>query len=175
MTSRHIALGRPAAAIALILILGACSAGGGATAAPSAPAETTSPPADSPAASPGGGGGGTIGEPGGNNVVPQPGQLEVHPVAADELTAQVDGRNVTIGITWTSGVAPCNVLDHIVVEKGEGSYTITLFEGHGPGEQVCIMIAEQHRTSVELGELASGTYAIRDGMGNAAPIEVVIS
>lgn len=175
MTSRPIAFGRPAAAILLTLALAACSAGGAASTAPTAPPETSPPSAIASPEAPGGDGGGTIGGPGGNIVVPQPGQLEVHPVAADALTAQVDGRNVTIGITWTSGVAPCNVLDHIIVEEGEGSYTITLFEGHGPGEQVCIMIAEQHRTSVDLGELAAGTYTIQDGMGNAAPIEVVVS
>ena len=76
--------------------------------------------------------------------------------------------------TWTSGVEPCYVLDRIVVEKGADSFTITLFEGHGPGEPICIEIAKTKQASVDLGMLEPGTYTIADGAGGAAPIEVTV-
>jgi hypothetical protein len=115
--------------------------------------------------------------PGGGDalVVPKPGQLDVHPIAADSFAAQVDGRHVILTITYTSGVEPCSVLDTIIVERGQGSYAITLREGHGPGEQVCIMIAKVMRTQVDLGEIDPGTYTITDTMGGADPLQVVVN
>jgi hypothetical protein len=76
--------------------------------------------------------------------------------------------------TWTSGVEPCYVLDSVVVTKGEGTYTITLREGHGAGDVVCIEIAAMHGTVVEIPDVASGTWTIADSGGIAAPVVVTV-
>ena len=107
-------------------------------------------------------------------VVPKPGQLDVHPVSAESLAATVDGRTVVISVDWWSGVEPCTVLDSIVVERGDGTYAITLREGRGPGDVACIAIAELHRTFIDLGELVPGTYLVTDATGGAPAIEVVV-
>lgn len=161
----------------------ACSSGAAPSAPPSAP---SSPPSAAPSAgvsqppdapvtsSPSDGAGQLPVDPGGKLVVPKPGQLDVHAVPADSLAARVDGSTIIVTATWTSGVEPCNVLDSIVVSQGTGTYTITLREGHGPEEIVCIAIAEQHRTEFEIPDVQPGTYAIADSGGLAAPIEVTV-
>jgi hypothetical protein len=111
----------------------------------------------------------------GRIVVPRPGQLDVRPIGAQTLTAAVDGRHVVISVAYASGVEPCSVLDSIVVRTGPGTFEITLREGRGPGDNVCIDIAEFKRAIVDLGELAPGTYTISDSTGTAAPISVVVS
>jgi hypothetical protein len=58
-----------------------------------------------------------------------------------------------VEITYASGVEPCYVLDSIVVERGDHAFTITLRQGHGPGDAVCIQLAEIVRSFVDLGEL----------------------
>ncbi|MGH2477934.1 MAG: hypothetical protein ACRDIL_22025 [Candidatus Limnocylindrales bacterium] len=110
----------------------------------------------------------------GKLVVPRPGQLDVHAVPADSLAATVDGSTIVVTATWTSGVEPCNILDTIVVDKGDGTYTITLREGHGPEDIVCIAIAEQHRTQFDIPDVAPGTWTIQDSGGLAAPVEVTV-
>jgi len=149
----------------LLLALGLSACG---TAATPPDATVTSPPD--------GGGGGSVAPPGGGGkfVVPKPGQLGVRAIPAEELTATVDGSTLVVTATWTSGVEPCNVLDSIVVERGEGTFSITLREGHGPEEIACIAMAEQHRTTFEIPDVAPGTYTIRDAMGGAPDIQVVV-
>jgi hypothetical protein len=122
---------------------------------------------------PGLGGGGNPGA-GGELTAPQPGQLDVHPVPAESLEAAVDGRRVTVRISWTSGVEPCNVLDSIVVDRSGATFAIALREGHGPGNNICIEIAKFKFALVDLGELEPGTYTIGDSTGGAPPIEVVV-
>ena len=83
---------------------------------------------------------------------------------------------MTLTIDYTSGVEPCYVLDSIVVAVGDArTFAITLREGHGPGDVVCIEIAEFKRAIVDLGELAPGTYTISDTTGGAAPITVTVA
>ena len=115
-------------------------------------------------------------DPLGRIVVPKPGQLDVRAIPAQSLSAAVDGRRVTLTIDYTSGVEPCYILDSIVVAVGAdaATFAITLREGHGPGDVVCIEIAESKRAVVELGELAPGTYTISDATGGAAPISVTV-
>jgi len=115
-------------------------------------------------------------DPLGRVVIPKPGQLDVRAIPAQTLSAAVAGRRVTLTIDYTSGVEPCYVLDSIVVAVGAdaGTFAITLREGHGPGDVVCIEIAESKRAIVELGELAPGTYTISDAAGGAAPITVTV-
>ena len=112
----------------------------------------------------------------GRVVTPKPGQLDVRAIPAQTLSAAVDGRRVMVTIDYTSGVEPCYILDSIVVAVGAdaGTFAITLREGHGPGDVVCIEIAESKRAIVELGELAPGTYSISDATGGAAPITVTV-
>lgn len=128
-------------------------------------------------APPDGGGSGAPVDPGvggAKRVVPKPGQLDVRAVPADTLTATADGSTITVTATWTSGVEPCNVLDTIVVDRGEGTFSITLREGRGPEDMACIAIAEQHVTTFEIPDVASGTYTIRDATGGAADIQVTV-
>ena len=160
--------------LSLSMLLVACTAAG--TPSVSSPA-STSP--DAPVTAPPSDGSGDGTDPGGNVggdglVVPKPGQLDVHDVQADELAARVDGSTIILTITWTSGVEPCNVLDQVVVAKGAGSYAITLREGHGPEEVVCIAIAQTHKTEVSIPTDGPGTYQITDATGGAAPIEVTV-
>lgn len=158
----HLRRGRATAALlSLAIVLAACSA--------------TSAPPDTPVATDPGSGEVPPADGGAKVVVPRPGQLDVHPVAAEQLTASVDGRTVVVTVDWWSGVEPCTILDSIIVARGEGSFAITLREGRGPEEVACIAIAERHRAEVDLGELEPGTYTISDATGGAPPIEVVVT
>ena len=161
---------------ALVVALAGCTYGAatvtpgpsdGPPATSATPSGVTIEPSSSPPDSPGSDGGEAF-------VVPKPGQLDVHPIAADSFAAQVDGSRVVLTIAYTSGVEPCSVLDTIVVQRGDHSFAITLREGHGPGNQVCIMIARVMHTQVDLGDLDPGTYTITDTMRGAGPIEVVV-
>jgi hypothetical protein len=143
------------------LALAGCSAG----ALPATTSPATAPPVASGGRSDGGG----------ELIVPKPGQLDVHPISAGAFAARVDGHHVVLIITYTSGIEPCSVLDTIVVERGSGSFAITLREGHGPGNQVCIMIAKVMKTQVDLGDLDPGTYSITDATGGAAAIQVIVN
>ena len=107
-------------------------------------------------------------------VVPRPGQLDVHDIGADRLEATVDGSTITVTATWTSGVEPCSILDTVIVDPGDGDFTITLREGRGPEEVACIAIAQEHQTRFDIPDVAPGTYVIRDGTGNAPDVEVVV-
>ncbi len=168
-------LGALTITLAVSLALAGCSSGAPSappSETPTAPPSASPQPSDPPPAS--GDGPGDLG--GAKVVVPRPGQLDVHTVAAETLTASVDGRRLTVTIDWWSGVEPCTILDTVVVETEPDGYAITLREGRGPEEVACIAIAEQHRTVVEFpDDLAPGTYTIRDGAGGAPAIEVVIS
>jgi hypothetical protein len=175
-----------AAGLMLAFALAACS--GGATPsspAPLSPAPSSVPPpapsatpAPSASSDPGASTGEVppgqpvIGEP--RTVTLKPGQLDVHPVAADQLAATVNGRDVVVEIGYATGVEPCYVLDSIVVQRGDHSFAITLRQGHEPGDAVCIQIAEMVRSFVDLGDLDPGTYTITDAQNGAAPISVVV-
>jgi hypothetical protein len=162
--------------LSLSMLLAACSA----AAAPSASPPPASPPPDAPITAPPSGPADPSLDPGGIGdgakvVVPRPGQLDVHDVPADSLTARVDGSTIIVTVSWFSGVEPCSILDQVIVTKGDGSYAITLREGHGPEEVACIAIAELHMTDIAIPDVAPGTYQITDAAGGAAPIEVTVS
>jgi hypothetical protein len=160
-------LGRSPAALLLLTatLLAACG-GGGATDAPSAsPSGPDTPVVTEPPPSAGDGSDGSGGDlppDGAKVVVPRPGQLDVHPVSIETLTATVDGRQVTIAADWWSGVEPCTILDTIVVDQDGATFAITLQEGRGPEDVACIAIAELHRAFIDLGELEPGTYTVTD-------------
>jgi hypothetical protein len=172
------------------LALGACAAGGaspvptsdesGRTATP--PSEAPIEDGDGTVVSPpdeggnDGGGGGLPAQPGQPQlVVPQPGQQMVHPVAIAELLARVEGRNVTLNARWWSGVEPCSVLDSVTIDRDGTTFTINLHEGTSDLDSVCIAIAVEKVTAIDLGDLEPGTYTIVAGTGDAAAITVEVS
>jgi len=182
------------AALAAVLTIGACASGAAPAASPSS--SPSSPPSASPSPSaptdlPGGGG--SSGDPGtgiggpvdpapvdpgagqGKLVIPKPGQLDVRPLPAAKLEVSVDGRRVLVKATWWSGIEPCNVLDSVKVERSGTDIEITLIEGTGDPNAICIEIAEQKATIVDLGELEPGTYRISSPGGDATPVVIVIS
>lgn len=94
---------------------------------------------------------------------PADGLLNPRPVNVQLVRAVVrDDGGITADLRWYSGVAPCNQLDEVQIQKDDAAKTIRLvvIEGSGPGDQMCIEIAELHAVAVDLGELASGTWLI---------------
>jgi hypothetical protein len=158
--------------LTMALFVGACSSGGAASTA-----NPTQPPSDAPVSGPPSAGDGTDPGPGvgAKPIVPKPGQaINVHPIPAEGLEARVDGNKIIVTAIWTSGVEPCTILDSIVVDKGEGTYTVTLREGNSPQEIACIAIAEQHITEFEIPDVNAGTWTIQDSGGLATPVEVTV-
>ena len=175
--------------LAVSVVLGACASA--AAPASSSPPPTASPAPSTPSDAPGGGGssgdpgtgiGGPVdpgpGDPGTGQpalVIPKPGQRDLRPIPAAVLEATVDGRRVLVTATWWSGVEPCNVLDSVKVERLGTDIAITLIEGTGDPNAMCIEIAMQKSTIVDLGELEPGTYTITSPGGDAAPVTVTVS
>jgi hypothetical protein len=87
---------------------------------------------------------------------------DVRSHAFDHAVVNDDGSSVTI-FFW-SGVEPCYVLDHVDVEEGPETVTITLFEGHDTsgGDVACIDIALLKKVVVQLDEPV-GDRSIVDG------------
>jgi hypothetical protein len=165
---------------AIVLLLAACSSAATSSAPPSA--NPTEPSAEAPVSAPpsDGTGGGASADPdfgvGAKPIVPKPGQaIDIHPVAAEKLAARVEGNKIIVKALWFSGVEPCTILDSIVVNKGDGTYTITLQEGSSPQEIACIAIAEQHVTEFEIPDVAPGPWTIADSGGLAPPVQVTVS
>lgn len=173
--------------VVLSVALGACAAG---AASPAPESDETGRPTTPPSAQPiddgdgtvvsppndGNDGGGLPGDPGQPQlVVPQSGQLMVHPVAIAELLARVEGRSVTLNARWWSGVEPCSVLDSVTIDRDGTTITIGLHEGTSDLDAVCIAIAVEKVTVIDLGELDPGTYTIVAASGDAAAITVEVS
>jgi hypothetical protein len=178
MDATHRSARLAAGLFSIVVVVAAC-AGGTATSAP--PSGTGSEPPDAPVTAPPSdpsvAPSDPSGEPpiGAKPVRPKPGQaVNVHAVAADGLAARVDGNTIVVRATWTSGVEPCTILDSIAVDRGEGTYTVTLREGNSPQEIACIAIAEQHVTEFEIPDVAAGTWRIVDSGGMAPPVEVTV-
>ncbi len=108
-------------------------------------------------------------------VVPNPGQQLVHPVAIGELVARVDGRHVVLNARWWSGVEPCSILDSVDVARDGSTFRIALIEGTSDPDAMCIAIALEKVTVIDLGELDPGTYTVKPSLGDAPPIRVVVS
>lgn len=175
------------AGFAAALVLGACSS----SAAPTASSAPASSPPSASAQDPGGGGssgdpgtgvGGSVDpvpvDPGAGQaaiVIARPGQLNLRPIPASLLEASVDGRRVLVKATWWSGVEPCNILDSVKVDRSGSDIAITLIEGTGDPNAMCIEIAVQKATIVDLGELEPGTYSITSPGGEASAISVTVS
>ncbi len=144
-----------------------------------------------------GAGGGTGGNPG-TGILPPGIVFPVAPVPDDSLlgeakylsptrglinqrnasiqllrAAVADGGKAFADLRWYSGVEPCNALDSVKVVTDEAAKTIhlTVVEGSGRGDQMCIEIAELHAVAVDLGVLASGTWTI-SAEGDAPAIKL---
>ncbi len=168
-----------AAGLLISLALAGCAG-----AVPPSPSPTTPPPTDppptevpggldSPSVGPGGGMNPIPGQP--DLVVPMPGTINPQPVSIETLEAQIDGRRVVILATWTSGVQPCYQLDTVAVKQDGNAFTISMLEGSGQADAMCIEIAMQHATAIDLGELDPGDYTVEAQDGPATPLEITIS
>lgn len=122
---------------------------------------------------PDGGIGDGAGAPG---AEPDPGTAKVvepHPGGTDNTRARPwervvpNGDQTELTVFWTSGVAPCTVLDRVDVEETEDTVTITVYEGSDPANPgaMCIEIAEYKAHTVEL-ERELGPRSIVDGAAN---------
>jgi hypothetical protein len=174
--------------IASLVLLTATACGSGAAQVTPSVSPTPSP---SPSAPAGGGGSGdpgsgvvggpvdpSPGDPGAVApviVIARPGQLDPHPVAATSLEPNVDGRHVTVKLTWYSGVEPCNVLDSVRVDRAGGEIILTIIEGSSDQDAICIEIAQLKTTIVDLGELEPGQYRVSSPGGEAKPVVVTVS
>jgi hypothetical protein len=111
-----------------------------------------------------------------NYVSPGKDLANPHPINVQLVRAVVDADGVvTVDLRWYSGVAPCNQLDHVDIAKDDAARTVrlTVVEGSGKGDVMCIEIAELRATLVDLGKLASGTWTISaEGDAPAIPLEV---
>jgi len=112
----------------------------GAAPAPAAPTAVTAPVAEVPQPGP---------DDGATPVYAQHNTADAHPVrwdAAKPIAPQV------VRIYYTSGVAPCAVLDHVRVRWSADAVQITLFQGHEPSDkpQMCPMIARRVYVDVTL-------------------------
>lgn len=180
---------RAALIVGLVLAstLAACSAGS----VPSPSPVATTPPATSPPASaapptpvpdtglvdpnPGGGGDGAR-EPGQPQfVVPKGGTFDPHPVAVETLEAQVTGRKVVIVATWWGGVEPCAVLDSVNVKRDGQAVSVSLTEGSAQRDAMCVAMAVQKATAIDLGALEPGTYTVAAQDSEVAPLSFTVN
>jgi hypothetical protein len=168
---------------ALTLAVSACS-GAAAPSSPAASQPASAAPSGSPGASPTDpdssvsgpsdpGGGGSDGGP--TIVIPRPGMFDPHPVSVERIEPSIDGRHVTVKLTWTSGVEPCYVLDSVVVSRDGNDVTLTVVEGASQRGAICIEIAQQKATIVDLGELEPGQYTIAATNSSIPPVTITVS
>ena len=120
--------------------------------------------------------------PGGGGQVPDPQPTIVNPVAglqgiraigAVKLEPGVNGNNVSVRISWWSGVEPCSVLAGVTVARDGNTFKLTVTEGSQGQGMACIEIAMYKATIVDLGELDPGTYTIT-AMGEAPAVTVAV-
>jgi hypothetical protein len=178
------------------LALAACSsaAGPGTTSPSGSPPAASPSPSAVPPSAPGGSDAGALppdspivgeppvrggGDPGNQGqptlVVPKPPTINPQPVAISQLVSQVEGRRVLLNARWWSGVEPCYVLDSVKVDRTGNTFTITLLEGASQQGAICIELAMEKVTLIDLGELEPGSYMIQASKGDAAPITVGVS
>jgi hypothetical protein len=101
-------------------------------------------------------------------VTPTPGMADVNPRPYDTVTVGDDDR--TLWIDFWSGIAPCDVLDHVDVSYGFDAVTVTLFAGHDPsaGDVACISIAQFERVVVTLDEPLNGRTIVDGALAKDA-------
>jgi hypothetical protein len=93
----------------------------------------------------------------------RPGQADVR--AREWESAEVQPDDVTVVVTWWSGVEPCSVLDRVEVREEPARVVITLFEGHDPeSDGACPAMAVEKRTRARLTAPLAGRPLV-DGAG----------
>lgn len=159
---------------ALVLVAAACGAGSPPT--PTAPGGSPPPTVapDQPVGGPPAVDFPLPGDGGPTNVVAKPGQRDVRAVSVERIEARLNDDRIAVRLTWTSGVEPCYVLDSVLVAREGDTITLTVREGSGPEDTVCIEIAQQKSTIVDLGAFAPGTYTIATSEGPATPVSVTV-
>lgn len=109
--------------------------------------------------------------------VPVPGQVNPMPVSVWKMEPAVNGRHVTVLLTWWSGIAPCSVLDSVEVIRDGTTISLTPREGSDPkaagGQVACPAIAMLRGTIVDLGDLEPGTWILAPN-GDLAPAAITI-
>lgn len=109
--------------------------------------------------------------------VPVPGQQKPVPVNVWKIEPAVNGRHVTVLLSWWSGVAPCSVLDSVEVIRDGTTISLTPREGSDPkaagGQVACPAIAMLRGTIVDLGDLEPGTWTLAP-KGDLAPVAITI-
>ena len=106
-------------------------------------------------------------------VVARPGRLDTHPVMVTGLEARVEGSHAIVQLSWWSGVAPCSVLDSLVVDRAGATLALTVREGADQLGVACIELAQYKATLVDLGPLAPGMYMI-SALGEAPPVTLTV-
>ncbi len=106
-------------------------------------------------------------------VVARPGRLDTHPVMVTGLEARVEGSHAIVQLSWWSGVAPCSVLDSVVVDRAGATIALTVREGADQLGVACIELAQYKATLVDLGPLAPGMYTI-SALGEVTPVTVTV-
>ncbi len=91
-------------------------------------------------------------------------------VRLELLTARVENGRAVAHAEWTSGVAPCHVLDHADADRKGARIDVRVFEGGDP-DAVCVELAERHSAEVDLGRLPPGRYAVT-AQGVEGPLRV---
>lgn len=110
--------------------------------------------------------------------VPVPGQINPMPVTVWTIEPKVEGRRVTVLLSWWSGPAPCSVLDSVEVARDGTKIKMTPREGADPaaagGQLACPAIAMLRGTIVDLGELDPGTWTLVAN-GDLAPVSITVT
>ncbi|WP_240196845.1 hypothetical protein [Nonomuraea lactucae] len=95
-------------------------------------------------------------------VKPTGNAVDAHKVPWAKAKSVSKGRKIQL--VWSSGVAPCTVLDSVKVKETRKRVTITLYEGTSPKAKnvSCILIAIEKTTTVKL-KAPLGKRKIVDG------------
>jgi hypothetical protein len=133
--------------LALVLAAGITLAGCANDSDASAGGDADQPVSSSPQPSQSGDTGPDQGQP--QVVKPRAGMADVKPIRWERSEPAKDGKSVRV--FFTSGVAPCHVLDHIDVAYTD-RVTVTLYEGSDAKSknQVCIELAQLKAVDVPL-------------------------
>ena len=93
---------------------------------------------------------------------------DVHPIRWEKADVAQDDRTLTV--QFTTGVAPCYVLDHVDVQSTPSTLTVTLYQGHDPGSKgvACIDIAMFASVTVVLDQTLRGRTILDGARGSTA-------
>ena len=75
---------------------------------------------------------------------------------------------------WLGGVAPCSVLDQVLLNVSDDTVDVTIREGTSDPDAMCVLMLQAEHTIVTA-ELELGDYTIRDTEGLAPPVEVTVA